>query len=153
MPASASAVTNFSADRAQILAHHNESVAMALQRQDSQQVLGVIANIGALRGGLAVRHPIQAEEAHHVIDAQGPAVARTLADRLREQPVTVGAMLLAIGRRETPVLAVGGEVVGGRADAAAGNIEGPVRPQVRAEPVGRQREVVIQADLHALRER
>ena len=53
-----------------------------------------------------------------MIDAQRAAVARVLADRLREQLVAVVAMRVAIGRRKAPVLAAGSKLIRRRSDAA-----------------------------------
>ena len=107
------------------------------------------AHVGALGGVAVVRNPVEAEQAHHVIDAQRAAVAAVLADRFGEQAVAVLAVTLGIGRRKAPVLALGREIVGRRAHAASGHEEPPVRPQVRAEAVGGQRQVVIEPDRHA----
>ena len=81
-----------------------------------------------------------------MIDAQRAAVPAVLADRFGEQPVAVLAMPLRIRRRKGPVLALRREIVGRRPDPAAGHEERPVRPQVRAEAIGSQRQIVIEAD-------
>src|ERR1017187_8997956 len=50
------------------------------------------------------------------------------------------------GRRKAPVRALGREVVGGRAHAAAGGVEGAMGPQVRAEAVGGESQIVVEPD-------
>ena len=84
-----------------------------------------------------------------MIDAQRPAVPAILADGFDEQPVTVLAVPQRVGRRKGPVLPPGRKIVGRRSHPAARHIEGPVRPQVAAEAVGGQGQVVIQADRKA----
>ena len=105
-----------------------------------------LAHVGALGGVHAVGNPEQAEEAHDVVDAQRAAVAAVLADRFGEQAVAVFAMARRVRRRKGPVLALRGEIVGRRTHAAARHVERPVRPQVAAEAVGGQRQVVIEPD-------
>ena len=65
-----------------------------------------LAHVGALRGVAALGNPVEPEQPHHVIDAQRAAVPAILADRFGEQPVAIFAMLLRIGRREAPILAL-----------------------------------------------
>ena len=81
-----------------------------------------------------------------MIDAQGAAVAAVLANRFDEQAVTSFAMALRVGRRESPILSIGCEIVGRRTDTAPGREKAPVRPQIGSELVGSQREVMIQPD-------
>ena len=88
--------------RAQILAHHHHPIAHALQRQNAHEILVALAHVGALGSVHAVGNPEQAEEAHHVIDAQRPAVPAVLANRFREQAVAVLAMPQPSSAAETP---------------------------------------------------
>ena len=84
-----------------------------------------------------------------MIDAQRAAVPAILADRFREQPIAVLIVAVGVGRRKRPVLAFGREAVGRSADAAAGDKEFAMRPQIGTESVGSQSQVVIQTDAQA----
>ena len=144
--ASVSRISGSTVPRSSPITDH--PVADALERQHAHEILGHLAHVCALRGIAAVGNPVEAEQAHHVIDAQRAAVAAIAADRFGEQPVAVFAMRLRIGRRKAPILALGREIVGRRAHAATANKERPMRPQVGAEVVGRQRQIVIETDRH-----
>ncbi len=121
-------------------------VAHAFERQHAHEILRGLSHVRALRGIAAVGNPVEPEEAHHVIDAERAAMPAILADRFGEQAVAILAMLLRVGRRKAPILALRREVVRRRAHAAAANEERPVRPEIGAETVGGQREIVIEAD-------
>src|ERR1035441_1546961 len=54
----------------------------------------------------------------------------------------------ALGGGKPPLRPPGAERVGGRADPAAGDEEGAVGPQIGAEAVGGERQVVVEADRH-----
>src|SRR5207253_1208680 len=84
-----------------------------------------------------------------MVDAQRAAAPAVLADRFGEQAVTIVPVPLGLRRRKAPVLTLRREVVRRRSDAATGDVEAPVTPEVRAEAVGRQRQVVIKPDGHA----
>ena len=58
-------------------------------------------------------------------------------------------MARRIGRWKSPVLAGGREIVGRRPHPASGRVKRPVSPQVRAETVRGQRQVVVQTDGHS----
>ena len=55
------------------------------------------AHVGALGGVAVIRNPVQAEQPHHVVDAQRAAVPAVLADGFGEQAVAVFAVALAAG--------------------------------------------------------
>ena len=145
----AEAVQRFAHERLdgpQVFADDDHLMAHAFERQDADQIFVVLADIGAGGGLGALRNPEEAEESHHVIDAQGAAVPAVLADGFGEQAVSVFAMLFRAGRRKAPILALRGEVVGRRSDAASGGEERALGPQVGAEAVGGQGQIVIQPD-------
>ena len=106
---------DFAGDRAQIFADHEKLSAHAFERENPEQILGVVAHVGALRGRHSVRNPLQAEEAHHVIDAQRSAVARVLANRLREKLIAVGAVRRRDRAAESPSPGPAGEKSSGGA--------------------------------------
>ncbi len=53
----------------------DDAVAHAFERQDAEEIVRSFADIGALAGIAAVGNPVEAEESHDVIHAQGAAVA------------------------------------------------------------------------------
>src|SRR5689334_13709435 len=73
-------------------------------------------------------------------------MAAVLADRFGEQPVSVFPMARRVGRRKCPVLALRREIVGWRTHTTARHVEWPVGPQVAAEAVRSQRQIVIEPD-------
>ena len=72
---------------AQILADDDHPIAHALQRENRKQRLKAIAHVGAFGGFHAIGNPVQAKEAHDMIDAQRSAVPAVLADGFGEQAV------------------------------------------------------------------
>src|SRR5579862_2970830 len=84
-----------------------------------------------------------------MIDAQDAAVTAILADGFDEQAIAGFPVVAGVGWREGPVLTFGREVVRGRADAAAGDEERAMRPEVGAKAIGGEREIVVQAERQA----
>src|SRR3979409_1484171 len=81
-----------------------------------------------------------------MIDAQRAAMTAVLADRFGEQAVPILTMARRVGRRKCPVLPLRREIVGRRTHTAARHVEWPVGPQVAAEAVRSQCQVVIEPD-------
>ena len=100
---------DFVGHRAQVLADDRDLLPHAFERQDAEQIPPAVAHVGAFRRVETVGNPVQAEEAHHVIDAQRASVPRVLADRFGKQPVAVFPVPLRVGRWKGPVLALGRE--------------------------------------------
>ena len=119
-PASARWLAHRRLDRAEVLADDRRRPARtALERQHGEQLVGRVAHVGAVGGGAGRRDPEQAEQAHHVVDAQAagageraPATAGRAAGSRRPQ-------LPGDERRQPPVLARAGEGVGRGADPDA----------------------------------
>ncbi len=78
-----------------------------------------------------------------MVDAQCAAVAAVLADGFGKQPVSVFPMVFGMGRWEPPVLAFRREVVRGGTHPAARHEELAVRPEIRAEPISGERQIVV----------
>ncbi len=135
--------------RAQVLADDDHPVAHALERENRKQRLEAIAHVGAFGGFHAIGNPVQAKEAHDMIDAQRSAMPAVLADGFGKQAVAVFHVAVRVGRRKAPVLALGREAVGRRAHPAAGHEEVAMRPKVGTETIGGQRQIVIQTDAQA----
>ena len=90
---------------AQVLAHDQALVAMALERHDAEQVVEWIVHVAAVGGLEAARHPPLAEQRHHVIEAQRAAVAHAGAHQRHERRVRGAPQLPRILRRNAPLLA------------------------------------------------
>src|SRR5271169_1398355 len=115
---------------AQGLANNDHSIANAFERENRKQVLEAIAHVGAFGGFHAVWNPVQAKEAHDMIDAERPAVPAVLPDGLGKQAVAIFHVAIRVWRRKAPVLAFGRESVGWRAHAAARNEEFAMGPKI-----------------------
>ena len=74
-------------DGAEVLADDDRLRPVALQRDDVEQVLGRVADVGAGGGGRRRGHPPQPEQAHDVVDAQPAGAGHGGADRLDERLV------------------------------------------------------------------
>ncbi len=135
-------------DGAEILADDHHAIAVAFEGDDAKQVPPAFTHEGAFGGTGAGWDPVEAEEAHDVIDPEGAAVAAVVADGGGEELVTAGAVVIGVRRREGPVLALGGEIVRGRSDAATVGVKAGVGPEVAAAAVGGEGKVMIQADGH-----
>ena len=64
------AASHFVGHRAQILADDHAAIAVALEREDREQVLERVMDVRAFGGGRVRRDPVEPREPHHVIDAQ-----------------------------------------------------------------------------------
>ncbi len=135
--------------RAQVLADHHAAVALALQRDDGQQLLGRVVHVGAIGGGGAGRHAEDAREAHHVVDAQRARAAHAGAQAVDEEAVAALAQPLGRQRRQAPVLPQRAQRVGRRADAGLGGQHGARAPGVGAVAVHGDGQVLVQADAQA----
>src|SRR5262249_10069528 len=81
-----------------------------------------------------------------MVDSQGAPMPAILADRFGKEAVAVFAVVSGVGWRKTPILSIWREVIGRRTDAAAGDIEGPMSPEIGAVAVNGKRGIVIEAD-------
>src|SRR5262249_12331492 len=75
-------------DGAEVFADHQHLVADALERQNAHQILGPLAHVRAVGSLASVRYPKEAEEAHHVVDAERAAVPAVFADGFGEEAVS-----------------------------------------------------------------
>ncbi len=136
-------------NRAQVLSDHEAALAMAFKGHDAEQVVDAIAHVRALGRRHSVRHPVQARQPHHVVDAQRPGARHVRAQRGRERRVRAFAQALGGERRQAPILPAGIEVVGRGAHAHAERVEVLVGPRFGAVGRDRDGEVGIEADAHA----
>ena len=107
------------------------------------------ADVRAVRRSAAFGDPEQAEQPHHVIDAQRAAVIERGAHRLHERLVADGAQLPRDERRQAPVLAVRVERIRRRADAHAVRDRVLPHPRVGAAGIEADGQVAEQRDLGA----
>ena len=134
---------------AQILADDQAAVALALQGEDAEQVVERIGDVGALGRRCARRHPEQAGQVHHVVDAQRAAMAHVGAQRGDERGVGGIAQAVRHEGRQAPVLTVQVEVVGRRAGVRPRGIDALTGPGLGAARARSHREILIQADAQA----
>jgi hypothetical protein len=143
--------------RAQVLADDERAVAparaAALEREHAEQRVGREAHVGAVAPAHPVGDPELAEEAERVVDAQRAGVRDGRAHQRR--PVAVAALgeHARVPRRQPPVLPVGAERVGGRADGHAARVECRVAPHVGARRRRAHGEVLVQPDRQPARAR
>src|SRR5699024_8872437 len=90
--------------RAQILTDHHGPGTVGLQRYHRDHRLVVVVHVGALVRGGALGDPPQAEQAHHVVDAQRTGVAYRGPDHLPQRPVGGIGQGVRTPRRLRPVL-------------------------------------------------
>ena len=119
-------------DRAEVLADDERLRPVALQRDDVEQVLGRVADVGAVgRPTPPAGHPPQPEQPHDVVDAQAAGAGDRGADRLDERLVVGVPQPPRDQRRRAPVLALRVERVRRRADARRPRRARPARPRRR----------------------
>src|SRR5665811_403182 len=98
-------VTNPRLDDAEVLADHQRTRPMGLERENADQGLMVVTDVRALAGNLAVRNPPQPEEPDDVVDPDATGMTQ---GRAQHVPVWRIAELLEPvrpPRRLAPVLA------------------------------------------------
>ena len=133
--------------RAQILAHHHHLVAHAFERQDAHEVQRALAHVGAL-GGVARRRESS---------RGGRGASRGRCAARRRAGSSCGSIRRTGGSRPRDAAPnsaaesaqswpLGEKSSGGEPTRQPVDEERPVRPQIAAEAVGGQRQVVIQAD-------
>ena len=83
---------------AEILADHHAAVAVALERDDPDQVVEGIRDIGALGRRTALGNPEQPHQPQHVVDAESAGTAHVRAEKLGER----GSALIAETVDEVP---------------------------------------------------
>ena len=132
---------------AEVLADDRALRALALQRDEAEQVVDRIGEIGALGGFRARRNDEQARQAHRVVDAQHAGGTHVGGDQRGEAAPAVARRSDRVGRRQVPGLALGRERVGRRADGDVARQLAGARPVLGAVRRRADREVAIEADL------
>ena len=125
--------------RTQVLAHHGHAGPGGLQDGDSPELLGPVADIGAIGGGHALGSPPQPVQAHHVVYPHHAGEAEGVAEDGDRVAVAVLADLLRVEGIDAPVLPGGLEAVGRRSDGGASGERGGMEPGVEAIGVGADR--------------
>ena len=134
---------------AQILADDHTVRAGGLDRQDGEHDLVVVGHIGTVARGAAARDPPQAEQAEHMVDAQGAGVREHVVHHLTVDAVAGRLQILRTERRLAPVLSeLVVEVRRGADRHAVGESFG-TPPHVGAEGVHAHRHVLHQTERHA----
>ena len=119
-------------------------VALALEREDPEEIFERVAHIRARVASCAGRHPVQAQQPHHVVDAQRARCAHVPPQSSDEGCIGGIAQPLRNLRRQSPILSRSVVGVGRRADAGAHGIERWVGPALRASRVDPDGEVLQQ---------
>lgn len=122
---------------------------MRLQGEDGEHRLRVVVDVRAVGRRVPLRHPPEAEQTHHVVDAQGARVAQEALEQSAVRGVAAGGEDVGAPGRQAPVLAARVEGVRGRTDRHAGRVRVLLGPGVGALGVRADREVVDEADRHA----
>src|SRR4029450_9467117 len=78
-------------DRPQILADHKGLGARAFQGEDRQELVGRIAHKGAQTRLSVPRNPEEAEQAHHMVNAQARRMAEGALEGVAKWPVSAPA--------------------------------------------------------------
>jgi hypothetical protein len=99
----------------EILARDGAAIAMRLDRQDREELVARVADVDAVRRGPALGHAVQAEQSHHVIDAQHPRDLHVVADAADEVAIAIATQRDRRQRGQAPVLAAEEQRIGWRA--------------------------------------
>ena len=135
--------------RAEVLAHDHRTRTLRLQAQDAEHRVEVEPHEGARVCRHPPRHPPQAEQAEHVVDAQAPGIAQHRAQHVAVRHEAGLGERIGAPRRLRPVLAHLVVHVGRRTDAHAAGEDIVQCPRVGALRVHADREVVHDPDRHA----
>ena len=132
--------------RAQVLADDEALIALALQRQYSQQVGERIVDVGAFLRARAFRHPEEPHEPHDVVEAQHARVAHQLPQRGHVRSVGGRREALRNPRRQPPLLALQIEIVGRAADAGGQRVATGLDPRLGSPGIHADRQVLEEAE-------
>ena len=111
--------------------------------------LVVVAHVGALRRGTALRHPPQAEQPDDVVDAHPAGVPEHIGDEIAERRVGELGEPIGSPRRLLPVLPDLVEGVRRCAHADAGGVRVAQAPRIRPARMHAHGEVVHDAERHS----
>ncbi len=136
--------------RAEILADHHATVALAFQRQHRQQIVHRVFDIGAATGGFAIRDPPQPQQRHDVIDAQRAAAGHVGAQKIDERLIPARRHHVRIHRRQAPVLPQRPQNIRRRPDRRFQAVQLTVTPGFRPAFRHPDRQIAIQANRHLL---
>ena len=121
---------------AEVLADDRRRRPRRLGGDHGQQLLARVAHVRSFGRAHALRYPPQPVHAHHVVDAQHRGVLAGAGDEPPPQRVAAAPAGARQLRREAPVLAVGEELVGRRADGHARRRTGRRGPTSRSRRGG-----------------
>ncbi len=136
--------------RAEILADHHTAVTVAFQRQDRQQVVHWIVDVGAVVRRLAIGYPPQAQHRHDMIDAQRAAARHIGAQHINKGLISARRHHMRVHRRQAPVLAQRSQNIGRRAYRCLQTVEIGIAPGFRAPFRHADGEIAIKPHRHAV---
>ena len=132
--------------RAEVFTHQDGPVTLRLEAEDGEEFVGVVADVDTLTGGESFGNPIEAMEAHDVIEAEHAGDAEVVADDVDPVAIVVFAEPLGMEGGEAPILTAGEHGVGRGAAAGVEGVELGVEPDVEAFGVHAKREIKVEAD-------
>ena len=98
----------------EVLAHDDDPGPVRLERDHRVELVGPVRHVGAVPGVESLRDPVQALQAHDVIDPQVGGVTEGAPEHADEVAVPVLPHPLGVEGRKRPVLPAGKEEVGRR---------------------------------------
>ncbi|MNH05631.1 hypothetical protein D3C79_649740 [compost metagenome] len=134
---------------AEIFPDQQTLIAVGFERQDPQQIVDRIINVGPLGGGLSGRYPPQAQQGHHVVDAQRPAGTHVGTEQVHHRLIGRLKQLARVHRGQAPVLTERAQDVGWRADRGLGAVEIPVGPDLGGAFGDPHRQIPVDPHHHA----
>ena len=137
---------DLSRHRTEVLTDHLAPVAVRLQGEHGEQLLGGIRDIGAVVEPEPVGDPVQASQRHDVVHPQHAREPRLLGDRRRQVPMPLEARRLRKHRAEAPVLTAREALVGRGTDRHAVGEQRLAGPRVVAVGVTAHGEIESQAE-------
>ncbi len=149
MSRSASASRRGRLHRPEVLADDVGAGPQALEGEDVEQVVGLIADVGAVLARGVLGDPEEPEQPHDVVEAEAAGVAEPGPDRLDERLVGGGAELPRVERRKPPVLSLGVVLVRRSADRHPGSEHVLPDPGVGPTGVAADGQVLHQPDAGA----
>ena len=132
-----------------IFADYHAATSHAFLRQLAQQIVKRIGDIGTLGGPGAVGDPKQANQPHHMVDAERAGVTHIGGDQFAKRAIAGAPPCEGIGRRQIPDLSFRREPIRRRADHGAARQIGGIGPSFGA--VGRRahREIAVKSQLQS----
>ncbi|CCK08848.1 hypothetical protein BN128_2938 [Cronobacter sakazakii 696] len=126
-------------------------MALAFECEDRQKIVDRILYISAFIRRFAIGDPPQAQQRHHMVDAQRAAIRHIGAQQLDKRLVSARLHHVRIHRWQAPVLAERPQNIRRRANRCFQTVQLAVAPGFRAAFRHTDRQIAIQPDRHVVR--